>query len=76
MISCNSKKFSARNFFSDIRNHDCTATVYIGELWRYVISLAPSDDDSNNPLRVAAGNGLTAEIWRHVVERYGIERVE
>ena len=32
------EKFSARNWWLDVAQYQCTATVYIGELWRYLLN--------------------------------------
>jgi len=69
------RKFSASNFLRDVRHFGCTATIYIGELWRYVHNQAAREDDADNPLRVVAGNGLRADIWQSVVRRFGIAKV-
>jgi len=53
----------------------CTATIYIGELWRYLLLQPESLDDTIHPLRVIIGNGLNKEIWERVVERFGIQLV-
>lgn len=71
-------KFSASNFFSDIRTHNCTAAIYIGELWRYLYSLPPQPNEGTpdfSPLRVAIGNGLRADIWQAVCQRFHIRRI-
>jgi len=69
------EKFSVRGFLPDIRKHGCTATIYIGELWRYLHNSPRKPDDAQNCLRVAAGNGLRGDIWEAVVERFGVERI-
>ncbi|KAJ3410317.1 cystathionine beta-lyase [Chytridiales sp. JEL 0842] len=72
------EKFSASNFFKDIRDHNCVATIYIGELWRY-LHLQPSSPRDNtphfSPLRVIIGNGLRPEIWELICLRFGITQV-
>lgn len=68
------EKFSASNFFKDIKNFKCTATITVGELWRYVCA-QPRDEelDRSHGLRVACGNGLRPETWRQVVSRFGVK---
>nr|VFK25940.1 MAG: fatty-acyl-CoA synthase [Candidatus Kentron sp. MB] len=67
--------FSARNFLPDIRRFQCTSMVYIGELWRYLLSSAPRLDDADHPLRTIFGNGLDASLWEPVTTRFGITHV-
>uniref|UniRef100_A0A0G4I2U5 AMP-dependent synthetase/ligase domain-containing protein n=1 Tax=Chromera velia CCMP2878 TaxID=1169474 RepID=A0A0G4I2U5_9ALVE len=69
------KKFSASNFFPDIRKHRCTATIYVGELWRYLCVRPEQSDDQLHTLRVACGNGLRPETWRQVVGRFGVRKL-
>jgi fatty-acyl-CoA synthase len=69
------EKFSATNFLNDIRTHQCTAMIYIGELWRYIYNQPATPHDKDNILRVIIGNGLRADIWSKIVERFGIELV-
>jgi len=69
------QKFSASTFFNDIRLHKCTATIYVGELWRYLQLQPPSPLDQAHSLRVIVGNGLRAEIWENVVKRFNISLV-
>ncbi|KAI8814851.1 hypothetical protein BJ742DRAFT_192100 [Cladochytrium replicatum] len=72
------EKFSASNFFKDVREHQCVATVYIGELWRYLHAQPPHPDEGTpkfSPLRVAIGNGLRGEIWEAVTKRFHITHV-
>ncbi|KAF0972510.1 hypothetical protein FDP41_009413 [Naegleria fowleri] len=69
------EKFSASNFLNDIRTFGCTATIYIGELWRYMYNTPEKEDDADNPLRVAAGNGLRKDIWDKVIKRFGIKKI-
>ncbi len=68
-------RFSVRAFLPDIRRYHCDAAVYIGELWRYLMHQTPQPDDSENPLSIIFGNGLTSPLWETVVERFGIEHV-
>ncbi|KAJ3330732.1 hypothetical protein HDU76_004994 [Blyttiomyces sp. JEL0837] len=72
------QKFSVTNFFKDIREHDCKATIYIGELWRYLHNIPPSSNEGTetfSPLKVAIGNGLRADIWESVVSRFALTQI-
>lgn len=46
--------------------------VHVGELWRYITSLPPPP---SHPLKTVIGNGLTEDLWRKMVDTYGVERV-
>jgi acyl-CoA synthetase (AMP-forming)/AMP-acid ligase II len=65
-------KFSASNLLTDLRNYNCSLMVYIGELWRILDKLPRKNNDSENPLKVIFGNGLTEELWKITIERFGI----
>ncbi|CEM31161.1 unnamed protein product [Vitrella brassicaformis CCMP3155] len=69
------RKLSASRFLDDIRRFGCTATIYVGEVWRYICVQPPKSSDRSHPLRVAAGNGLRYETWKEVVDRFGVERL-
>ncbi|MBK6908647.1 MAG: long-chain-acyl-CoA synthetase [Rhodocyclaceae bacterium] len=69
------QKFSASRFWDDIRHHEATAFVYIGELCRYLLLQAPKKSDREHRVRVAIGNGLRPEIWDEFQQRFGIEHL-
>ncbi|KAH6600460.1 hypothetical protein BASA50_002283 [Batrachochytrium salamandrivorans] len=85
------ERFSVINFFKDIRQFGCVATIYIGELWRYLLTLPETErtdvaindhdgalDSSTHPfspLRIAIGNGLGEEVWKCIKARFGITHV-
>jgi acyl-CoA synthetase (AMP-forming)/AMP-acid ligase II len=69
------RRFSASGFWDDVRRHGATGFVYIGELCRYLVNQPLRDDDADNPIRVAVGNGLRPDIWREFRDRFGIERI-
>lgn len=68
-------KFSASNFITDVRKHRCTVMQYIGEICRYILATPPKDDDRDNDLRLAMGNGLRPDIWRQFQERFAIGKI-
>ncbi|KAL4717510.1 hypothetical protein ACJJTC_000659 [Scirpophaga incertulas] len=69
------KKFSASNYWSDAAKYGCTATQYIGEICRYLLSVPPGPNDRAHRVRVIIGNGLRPQIWQEFVQRFGIKRV-
>jgi acyl-CoA synthetase (AMP-forming)/AMP-acid ligase II len=69
------RRFSASRFWDDVRAHDCTGFVYIGELCRYLMNQPPRGDDADNRVRVALGNGLRPDIWADFQQRFGIEKI-
>jgi len=69
------EKFSAREFWSDVKRWDCTLFQYIGELCRYLLNAPPHPDETGHRLRLACGNGLRAEVWTPFLERFAIPQV-
>jgi fatty-acyl-CoA synthase len=64
--------FSARAFWRDIVQWDCTLFQYIGELCRYLLN-APSDPfERRHRVRLGCGNGLRADVWTPFKERFRI----
>lgn len=69
------RKFSTSRFWDEIRRHQATSFIYIGELCRYLMNAPARDDDRDNPVRVITGNGLRPDIWKAFLDRFGIARV-
>jgi len=69
------RKFSASNFLADVREHNCNAFVYIGELCRYLLAQPVKPDDGNNPLQKITGNGLRPDIWMEFKQRFQIPNI-
>jgi fatty-acyl-CoA synthase len=65
------RKFSRREFWSDVRAHRVTVCQYVGEVCRFLLSEPPSPDDRVHPLRKMVGAGLSAEVWEQWVQRFG-----
>ncbi|XP_005113163.1 long-chain fatty acid transport protein 6 [Aplysia californica] len=69
------KKFSASQFWSDVRKHEVTVIQYIGELFRYLIAQPPNKLDAVHKVRAAFGNGLRKDIWLEVNKRFQIPEI-
>lgn len=63
------RKFSARCFWDDVRHYGVTICQYIGEICRYL--LHQDIDPGEHQLRALVGAGLSPEIWRRWVARFG-----
>ncbi len=69
------EKFSARNFWKDIKRWDCTLFQYIGELCRYLLN-SPSDaNETRHRLRMVCGNGLRHDVWEPFKTRFAIPQI-
>jgi fatty-acyl-CoA synthase len=69
------RKFSASQFWDDVRLMEGTSFQYIGEFCRYLLHQPPRDDDSDHGIRFAIGNGLRPDIWEEFQKRFGIPRI-
>ncbi len=69
------RKFSASHFLDDIRENNCNAFIYIGELCRYLLAQPVKPDDGNNPLQKMTGNGLRPDIWMEFKERFQVPQI-
>ncbi len=69
------RKFSASNFWPDVKKYQATAFGYVGELCRYLLDQPRQLNDGNNNIRIIVGNGLRASIWNEFKERFAIKKV-
>lgn len=69
------RKFSASEFWNDIRRYDASAFGYVGELCRYLMERPASPDDQKHRAIKMIGNGLRPNIWAPFKERFGIKEV-
>ena len=69
------EKFSASEFWPDVRKHKATMFGYVGELCRYLMNVEPNNDDQNHQLRVISGNGLRPDIWEKFQTRFKIPKI-
>lgn len=72
---CVGKKFSTSKFWTDVRDSDATAFVYVGETARYLLAAPPSHQDREHKAKVMFGNGMRPDVWHRFVDRFGIETV-
>jgi fatty-acyl-CoA synthase len=59
-------RFSAAEFWRDVREQRCTLFQYIGELCRYLVNAPPQPIETQHSLRLACGNGLRPEVWADI----------
>jgi fatty-acyl-CoA synthase len=68
-------RFSASDFWRDVRDEHCTLFQYIGELCRYLLNAPHQDIETAHQLRIACGNGLRPEVWEPFQQRFKIPRI-
>jgi fatty-acyl-CoA synthase len=69
------EKFSAREFWTDVIEHDCTMFAYIGEMCRYLLATPPSPADRAHRIRLCFGNGLRPDIFEAFRDRFGLAHI-
>jgi fatty-acyl-CoA synthase len=68
-------KFSASQFWPEVKAEACTLFVYIGELGRYLVNQPEGPFDRDHKLRMAFGNGLRPDVWETLKTRFGLPEV-
>jgi fatty-acyl-CoA synthase len=69
------RRFSASDFWRDVRDERCTLFQYIGELCRYLVNTPYQPIEIEHSLRMACGNGLRPEVWEAFKTRFRIPRI-
>ncbi|XP_043106913.1 long-chain fatty acid transport protein 6 isoform X2 [Puntigrus tetrazona] len=65
------RKFSASQFWKDCMKYDVTVFQYIGELCRYLVNQPKTIEEVTHKVRLAAGSGLRADVWKQFLRRFG-----
>jgi fatty-acyl-CoA synthase len=68
-------RFSASDFWRDVRDERCTLFQYIGELCRYLVNTPHQPIETQHSLRIACGNGLRPEVWLPFQTRFKIPKI-
>ena len=69
------RKFSASQFWDEVRASRATCLTYIGEILRYLMNQPERPDDRDHSVERILGNGLRPDIFKQFRERFGIERI-
>ncbi|QXH60399.1 long-chain-acyl-CoA synthetase [Pseudomonas azerbaijanorientalis] len=69
------RKFSASQFWSDVRKYQATTIGYVGELCRYLVDQPPSVDDSRHDVKKMIGNGLRPGAWNEFKTRFAVNHI-
>jgi citronellyl-CoA synthetase len=69
------KRFSASEFWKDIKKFGVTCVLYIGELPRYLLNRPESEYVENTTLKKMLGLGLRKDIWDEFKSRFHIDHV-
>lgn len=69
------RKFSASQFWSDVRQYRATTLGYVGELCRYLVDQPISADDNKHGVTKMIGNGLRPGAWHEFKTRFGVNHI-
>lgn len=70
------KRFSASNFWNDIRRYGATVFNFVGTMIPILYKQEPKENDADNPVRLARGGNIPPRIWRNFETRFGLTLVE
>lgn len=62
--------FEPSVFWPEIRRYGATVVYYAGEMCRALVDAPSLPTDDNNPVRLFAGSGMRADIWRRLIDRF------
>jgi acyl-CoA synthetase (AMP-forming)/AMP-acid ligase II len=68
-------RFSTSTFWDDVHRYGATVVVYVGEMCRYLVNADEVPGERDNSVRVFAGNGMRADVWRRLNARFHPERI-
>ncbi|MFT3925479.1 MAG: alpha/beta fold hydrolase [Myxococcales bacterium] len=65
------QSFAAERFWPEVRRYGVTVVFYAGEMLRELVDAPSYRGEQQNPLRLFAGSGMRADIWRRLIARFG-----
>jgi crotonobetaine/carnitine-CoA ligase len=66
-----SERFSASNFWDDIRKYGATQFNYLGAVMTILSKQEPREDDAANPVRIAFGAACPPDVMERLERRFG-----
>lgn len=69
------RKFSASQFWNDVRKYRATTIGYVGELCRYLIDQPAATNDRDHAVVKMIGNGLRPGVWSEFKERFAVNHI-
>ncbi len=64
-------RFEAASFWDEVRRYGATVVFYAGEMCRALVDAPHTRGEHNHPVRLFAGSGMRADVWRRMLERFG-----
>jgi len=62
--------FGAETFWEDVRRYGATVVFYTGAVLRELIDAPRRSSEHNHSVRMFAGSGMPAPLWRRLLERF------
>lgn len=75
VAACIDERFSASNFWQQIRRHGATHSIVLGTMITYLLEQPPQPDDADNPLRTLVMVPALPQLMQPFMQRFGIETV-
>ena len=69
------RRFSASQFWPDVRRYGVTVCQYVGEICRYLMNQPPRADDRDHSLRALTGTSMSPALWPRFQERFGVPQI-
>jgi carnitine-CoA ligase len=70
------RKFSASQFWSEVRRYGCTEFNYIGGIIPMLMKAEPSPADRDHQLRIMFGAGAPQALFRSFEQRFAVRLIE
>ncbi|NUO48609.1 MAG: AMP-binding protein [Polyangiaceae bacterium] len=70
------ERFSGDTFWTEARRYGATVAFYAGEMLRPLLEARPGKGDHTHPLRLVAGSGMRKDLWRKLIDRFGVGVME
>ncbi|HEY5921119.1 MAG TPA: alpha/beta fold hydrolase [Kofleriaceae bacterium] len=64
-------RFAPETFWDEVRRYGVSVVYYAGEMCRRLVDADPVLGEKNNPVRLFAGSGMRADVWRQLIDRFG-----
>jgi putative long chain acyl-CoA synthase len=58
-------------FWPEVRRYGATVVFYAGEMCRFLVDAPHARGEQNHPVRLFAGSGLRADVWKRLSARFG-----
>jgi putative long chain acyl-CoA synthase len=69
-------RFAPEVFWSEVRTSGATVAFYAGEMGRELVNAPGTPGERRSPLRLFAGSGMRADVWRRLQDRTGVGVLE